>query len=80
MGESRDRIVNAIRSLGTWWHHIESTLVVKCDQTPDQIRDVLKQYVGAEDQLLIVDISDDTAAWCGLNEHGTKWLEEKLAS
>jgi hypothetical protein len=78
MGEACEKVIDAIMSLGTWWHHIESTWIVRCDHTPEQIRDILKQHVGSDDQLLIVDISQDTAAWFGLNEAGSKWLEESL--
>jgi hypothetical protein len=78
-GDACERVTDDIRSLGEWWHHLESTWLVKTDRTPGQIRDLLKQHVGCDDQLLIVDISLDAAAWFGVNDAGSRWLETSLA-
>jgi hypothetical protein len=44
-GEVRDRLVTAIRSLGMWWHHLETVWLVRCSQTPLQIRDRLQSLM-----------------------------------
>jgi hypothetical protein len=72
--------METIRSLGEWWHHLETTWLVKCDRTTEQIRDILKEQVGIEDQLLVVDISQAAAAWFGVNKAGGRWLETNLAN
>jgi hypothetical protein len=77
-GDGYERVTDAIRSLGEWWHHLESTWLVKTDHTPDQIRDLLKEYVSSDDQLLVIDISQDPAAWFGVNDAGSRWLETSL--
>jgi hypothetical protein len=77
-GETCEQVTDAIRSLGEWWHHLESTWLVKTDRTPGQIRDLLKEHIGCDDQLLIVDISLDAAAWFGVNDAGSQWLETSL--
>ena len=77
-GDAYERITDAIRSLGEWWHHLETTWLVKTDHTPTQIRDFLKKYVGSDDQLLIVEVSLDAAAWFGVNDIGSRWLEASL--
>jgi hypothetical protein len=76
--DAYEEVTDAIRSLGEWWHHLESTWLVKTDHTPKQIRDLLKGYVSSDDQLLIVDISQDAAAWFGVNNAGSQWLEASL--
>lgn len=77
-GETYDRITETIRSLGEWWHHLESTWLVKCDRSPEQVRGLLNENIGADDQLLVVDISCCQAAWLGVNEGGSRWLEINL--
>ena len=77
-GDAYERVTDAIRSLGEWWHHLESTWLVKTYRTPQQIRDLLKECVGSDDQLLIIDISQDAAAWFGVNDAGSRWLEASL--
>ena len=73
-GEAYDGLVEAIQSLGTWWHHLETVWIVQCTDTPGEIRDKLKSRIGSEDQLLVIDISGDTAGWIGINDAGSKWL------
>ena len=73
--DASERVTDEIRSLGEWWHHLESTWLVKTDRTPEQIRDLLKQHVGCDDQLLIVDMSQNAAAWFGVDDAGSRWLE-----
>jgi hypothetical protein len=51
---------------------------VKSSQTPAAIRDQLKPHVGADDQLLVVDISGDTAEWFGVNDVGSTWLKNNF--
>ena len=73
-GEAYDALIEAIQSLGSWWHHLETIWIVQCAHTPGEIRDRLRPHIGTDDQLLIVDISGDVAGWVGINESGSKWL------
>ena len=77
-GETYDELINAIKSLGTWWHHLDSTWIVKCNYTPVQARDHLQRHLRRDDQLLVVDISSDAAAWLGFDDAGSKWLRDNL--
>jgi hypothetical protein len=77
-GEAYEYLVKAIQSLGTWWHHLETIWIVRCAYTPGEIRDRLKSHVGIEDQLLVIDISGDSAGWVGVNDTGSKWLSEHI--
>ena len=77
-GEAYDDLTKAIQSLGAWWHHLETTWIVKCARTPDQIRDQLKSHIGCEDQLLVIEISGDVAGWAGINDTGSKWLKDNI--
>ena len=75
-GEACDNLTEKIRSLGAWWHHLETTWIVKSVHTPAEIRDQLRAYIGIDDQLLVIDISDDTVECVGVNDAGSKWLKE----
>lgn len=68
----------AIKSLGVWWHHLETVWIVQCTETPDEIRNRLERFLGVEDQLLVIDISGDTARWAGVNDSGSSWLNENI--
>jgi hypothetical protein len=77
-GEAYENLIEAIRSLGTWWHHLETVWVVQCAHKPAEVRDRLKSHIGTEDQLLVVDISGDVAGWAGVNDTGSKWLAQNI--
>ncbi|MFK4530450.1 hypothetical protein ABIF90_008431 [Bradyrhizobium japonicum] len=77
-GPAYDNLVQAIQSMGAWWHHLETVWIVRSDKTPEEIRDVLKVYVGADDQLLVLDISGDRAGWVGVSDAGSRWLKDNI--
>jgi hypothetical protein len=78
-GAAYDDLFQAIQSFGAWWHHLETVWIVRSEKTPKEIRDILKEYIGADDQLLVLDISGDRAGWVGVSEAGSKWLKEILS-
>jgi hypothetical protein len=77
-GEAYENLTEKIRSLGAWWHHLESTWILKSVHAPGEIRDQLREYIGSDDQLLVIDISGDTAEWIGFNDAGSEWLKEAI--
>ncbi len=79
-GDTQDRLNAAIRTLGIWWHHLETIWIVRSGYTPLEIREKLKCMIGSEDQLLVVDISGDAASWTGINDFGDKWLKANVAA
>jgi hypothetical protein len=77
-GRAHDELVRSIQTLGVWWHHLETIWIVKSNQTPAAIRDQLRSRVGDDDQLLVIDISGDTAEWFGVNDAGSNWLKNNV--
>jgi hypothetical protein len=77
-GEAYDGLIKEIQSLGVWWHHLESTWVVKSIRTPGEIRDQLKCHIGTDDQLLVIDISKAPSEWFGINQAGSNWLNVNI--
>jgi hypothetical protein len=71
-GRMYDNLIETLQSLGDWWHHLESTWIVRCAHSPREIRDQLKSHIGTDDQLLVLEISGDTAEWTGVNDTGSR--------
>ncbi len=71
-------LITAIKGLGAWWHHLDSTWLVKSDLTPAQARDVLKKHIGTSDELLVISVTGRAAAWYGFNEAASKWIKDNL--
>lgn len=77
-GQDYSPLIEKLKSFGTWWHHLDSTWLIKTDETPKEVRDVLKPLIDANDELLVIDVSGRTAAWTGLNQRGSDWIKDNL--
>ena len=77
-GQNYEGLAEQIKSLGAWWHHLDSTWLVKSDLDQVAIRDRLKSVLDSNDELLVVNVSGDAAAWCGFDQRGSKWLRDNL--
>lgn len=64
----------ALRQVGTWWHHLDSTWLVVTDLTVVQLRDRLQSLMHPDDKLLVVDVTGRWRAWSGFNSRGSEWL------
>ena len=77
-GQASEAVIKEIKSLGTWWHHLETAWIVRSIKTPAEIKSVLGPLLGFDDQVLVIDISGDVAGWAGVNEAGSQWLSENI--
>lgn len=68
-------LIEKIKSFGTWWHHLDSTWLVNTSLTAIQMRDALKPYIDADDELLVLDVTSDSRAWTGFSSRGSNWLK-----
>lgn len=74
-GQDYDSLIDAIKALGTWWHHLDSTWLVVTPLTATSARDSLATHLDAGDELLIVDVTGDGRAWRGFSDRAAKWLK-----
>ena len=76
-GEDYEDLIDAIKTYGTYWHHLDSTWIIVTDETAAEIRDKLKKHIKNDDELLVVK-SGGVGAWTGFNDKGSNWLKEHL--
>jgi len=77
-GKDYVNLIDNIKStFSYWWHHLDSTWVVKSNLSAVQIRDILGPLIDGNDELLVVRLSGE-GAWKGFNDKGSKWLKENL--
>lgn len=65
---------NTIASLGTWWHYIDFTWIIKnSSYTPEQMYNFLAPHLSKNDFILIVEIIPETKrGW--LPQDAWNWL------
>jgi len=72
-------LVEAIDRVGAAaWPCLESTWIVNSDKTASQIRDELKLYLEASDELIVAELAGN-AAWRGLKGGSAESLKAVLA-
>ena len=77
-GKDYSKLIEQIKAVGAWWHHLDSTWLVKTNKTASQLRDDLGAFVDADDELLIIDVSGDFWATKGIAKSGSDWLHNNL--
>lgn len=66
-------LIFAIKSLGPWWHHLESTWIISTNLNAGQIWNQLYTHINGNDRLLIVKIDpSDKGGW--LTQDAWNWL------
>ena len=76
-GQDYETLIEQIKKLGTWWHCLDSTWIIKSDLTATQIRDNLQSYIDSNDELLVAKLSGE-AAWIGFGDECSNWLKNNL--
>ena len=75
-GQNYNDLYTVIKGLGTWWHCLDSTWIIKSNLTAVQIRDSLSAKIDKNDSLLVASIS--SAAWKGFSADCSDWLKKNL--
>ncbi len=77
-GQDYSELLEAIKSYGPpWWHNLDSTWIIRTEQSAKQVRDHLKQLIDPNDELLVAELTG-AAAWTGFSPAGSKWLKDYL--
>jgi len=77
-GQNYSNLIEKIKeTFDTWWHHLDSTWIVRSDLSAVEIRDTLTPYIDYNDELLVVELNG-IGAWVGFNERGSDWLKDNL--
>ena len=79
-GQNYPDLIERIKSLGAWWHYLDSTWLVDTSYSPTDVRDVLKGLIDQGDELLVIDVSGRTWSSYGLNDDATAWLKQHVAA
>lgn len=67
-------LYEAIQGYDVWCHYIESTWIIKTDETPDKIWDRLRPHLDSEsDNLLIVEFGNSYYGW--LPKEAWDWIK-----
>ena len=75
-GRDYSGLYEAIKKLGGWWHHLESTWIVLTQKTSSQVWDALGPFVDKNDFMLIIEVRDDVNGW--LPKDAWEWIHANV--
>ena len=65
----------AIKGLsGIWWRYLNSTWLVRADMSAGEIREILRDKINPDDNLLVIRVTREYAGW--LPEKAWDWLRK----
>lgn len=71
-------MIAALKDYLNWWHQLDSTWLIKTEDTHVAVRDHLKKFIDKGDELLVMDVTGATAAWTGFSDKGSSWIKTNL--
>ncbi|BBX31721.1 SinR family protein [Mycolicibacterium mageritense] len=77
-GKDYDGLIKKLNSYGIYWHHLDSFWPIKTNDTHKEVRDLPRPYLGKNDELLVMNVTGDAAAWAEFTDRGGKWLKDNL--
>ena len=75
-GQDYDSLWKRLKEFGTWWHHLDSTWLVRTEMTAVQLRNELKPLLDSSDELLVIDVTGKSWAGTGFSERAYDWLRK----
>ena len=70
-------LINEIHLFPHYWHHLDSTWMVKTNLNAVQVRDLLLAHMHANDRLLVIDVTGRNWA-CYLLQSAISWLHRYM--
>lgn len=79
-GQNYDRLYEAIKSIGPWFHAMDSVWFVSSRSRADAIYEKLKPFIDSNDNLFIAEVTGNRQGW--MSKEFWNWLrkvEQKAA-
>ncbi|NLD38347.1 MAG: hypothetical protein GX654_15915 [Desulfatiglans sp.] len=73
-GQDYSKLYEAIKSEGWWWHHLDSTWIVKTNNGPEHWYNKLSQHLDANDYIFICELKDNYYGF--LPNKAWEWLKD----
>lgn len=77
-GQKYDDLIKRLKQYSKCWHHLDSTWLIRTEDSHKTVRDTLKKLIDSNDELLVIDVAADAAAWAGFNDEAGQWIRDNL--
>lgn len=77
-GQNYAGLYEALKAVPLWWHYLDSTWLVRTEESAAQLRDRLSPCLDGGDELLVIDVTSPEAAWSGFDQRASQWIKDNL--
>jgi hypothetical protein len=77
-GRDYEDLIDRLKSYEAWWHNLDSLWLLRTFDSASVVRNHIRQCLDTDDELLVVNVTGNPAAWTGFSDRGSKWLEDNL--
>ena len=75
-GKDYNDLYEVIKSVGVWWHYLESTWIVETDKNSEEIWKIIEKIKDKEDHFLIIKLENEKQGW--LPKKAWEWLNKNF--
>ena len=79
-GQNYERVIEAIKALGNWAKVQKSFWYVRSSLTASQALDRLKLVIDKNDSIIVVDATNNVAAWYGVSHEVGEYMRKQWYS
>lgn len=77
-GQNYEDLIEQLKAYPNWWHYLDSTWLIRTDDSHTVVRNALKEHIDSNDELLVIDVTGDAAAWTGFAGEAGQWIKDNL--
>ena len=71
-------LITFLKSYSSWAKPLESVWLVKNNFTAEETRNQIQHHTDANDKVIVVTVTSDTAAWTNLPNDVSTWIKNNL--
>lgn len=71
-------LIAAIKAYGPWAKPLYSQWLVKTSKDQKTVRTELRAHLDSNDKILVIDVTNDAAAWHNLPSNVSQWIKDNL--
>ncbi len=71
-------LITFLKSYAVWAKPLESVWLIKNNFTAEETRNQIQKHTDANDKVLVVTVTKDTAAWVNLPQDVSNWIHNNL--
>lgn len=75
-GRNYEKLYEAIKASGKWWHYLESTWLVVSNETSQQIWNRIAPTIDKNDFVLVIEVRRDSFGW--LPKDAWDWINTNI--